>query len=136
MNIKKDIQDIIDYSHRFAEKLLIEFGEYYPFGVAIDSKDNLIPIVWEDSETDMPESQKLMNELIKLGLKELDQNKIRAFGITYDVRVKPDNSEKKTDAIVIDIIHFENKNLPLYFFTYSWTEENELVFGESYGINR
>jgi len=136
MVIKKDIQDIIDYSHRFAKKLLIEFKEYYPFGVAIDSKDNLIPIVYKDSETDMPESQKLIDELFKLGLSELENHNIRAFGITYDVRVKNDNLENKSDAIIIDIIHFENKNLPRYYFTYSWTKENELVFGQSYGMDR
>ncbi len=136
MEIQKDIQDIIDYSHKFAEKMLIEHKEYYPFGVVIDKKGELIPVGYKDNETDMPKSQKVIDELKKHFQTELDKQEIRAYGITYDVRVKLNDSEEKSDAILIDITHRDSTNLPKYYFTYSWTSEGELVFGESFGINR
>ena len=136
MEIEKDIQDIIDYSHKFAEKMLIEHKEYYPFGVAINKKGELIPVGYKDNETDMPKSQKIIEELRIHFQSELEKQEIRAYGITYDVLVNLDDLKEKSDAILIDITHRDSTNLPKYYFTYLWTNEGELVFGESFGINR
>ena len=66
----------------------------------------------------------------------IENHKIRAFGIAYDVRIRHDNLVNESSAIAIDIIHCENKNLPRCYFAYSWTKENVLSFGENYGVER
>ncbi len=58
MEIKKDIQNIINYSHQFAEIMLNDGKEYYPFGAKINTNGELIPVGYKDSETDFPKSQK------------------------------------------------------------------------------
>ncbi len=63
MELKKDIQDIIDYSHEFAEKMLNNGKEYYPFGVKINNNGKLIPVGYKDNETDFPKSQKVIDIL-------------------------------------------------------------------------
>lgn len=78
MEVEKDIQEIINYSHNFAETMLNNGKEYYPFSAKIDIKGELIAVAYQDNETDFPESQKIIDNLtseFKLqmdkGLKEL-----------------------------------------------------------------
>ena len=134
--MQEDIQAIIDYSHSFAELMLNESKEYYPFGVKIDNDGVLIPVLIENNETDMPKSQDVIDQLLKHCQAELEKKKIRAYGITYDVRVKTDNSDNKSDAILIDIRFQDSQEIPIYYFTYYWSDNNELIFGESYGMKR
>ncbi|MEZ4838026.1 hypothetical protein [Flavobacterium sp.] len=136
MEIQKDIQNIIDYSHNFAEIMLNNGKEYYPFGAKIDNNGELIAVGYNDNETDFPESQKIINELTAEFEQELNNGRIRAYGLTYDVRVQTNSLKDKTDAILIDIYHRNSNDIPKYYFTYSWNEKNELVFGESFGMKK
>lgn len=133
IKIKEDIQKIIEYSHLFAERMLLEGKEYYPFGVKIKSNGELIPVNYFDKNNQYPESHLIIDYLSKKLYAELKNNTIKAYGITYDVKVQTNDLEK-TDAILIDIKHKNSKNIPKYFFPYHW--ENELVFGESFGMER
>lgn len=136
MDYNKDIQSIIDYCYMFAEHMLIESKEYYPFGAIIDNNGELIPVGYKDNDTDMPESQKMIDELTTHFSNDLNENKIKAYGVTYDVRVQINDSGDKSDAILIDIVHRDFSDIPQYYFTYSWTGNDELIFGESFGIKR
>ncbi|WP_396188508.1 hypothetical protein [Flavobacterium sp.] len=120
----------------FANHMLIESKEYYPFGAFIDNNGELIPVGYKDNETDMPESQKVISELTAHFEDDLRNNKIKAYGVTYDVRVQINDSGDKSDAILIDIVHRDSSEIPQYYFTYSWTEKGELIFGESFGMKR
>lgn len=136
MKIEKDIQNIIDYSHKFAETMLNNGKEYYPFGTKINNNGELIPVGYKDNESDYPESQKVIDELTAEFERELKIGEIKAYGLTYDVRVQTDNLKDKTDAILIDIYHRNSNGIPKYYFTYSWNENNELIFGESFGMKK
>ncbi len=136
MDIKTDILEIINYSHGFAKQMLIEHKEFYPFGAVVNDEGNLMPYGYKDDETDMPDSTKVIDILSKSFQFELNNNKIRAYGITFDVRVPIDDKGNKSDAIAIDITHRDEVYLPIYYFTYSWNEQNELVFRESFARNR
>tara|TARA_R110002096_G_scaffold392263_1_gene587207 strand:- start:56 stop:466 length:411 start_codon:yes stop_codon:yes gene_type:complete len=136
MDIERDIQNIIDYSHNFAEKMLNNGKEYYPFGAKIDNNGELIAVGYKDNETEFPESQKVIDELTAEFERELNNGQIKAYGLTYDVRIQTDSLKEKTDAILIDIYHRNSNEIPKYYFTYSWNEKNELVFGESFGMKK
>ena len=136
MEIEKDIQNIIDYSHEFAEKMLNKGKEYYPFGAKIGNNGELIAVGYKDNESDFPESQKVINELTAEFERELNIGEIKAYGLTYDVRVQRGHLKDKTNAILIDIYHRNSNEIPKYYFTYSWNENNELIFGESFGMKK
>lgn len=133
---KDDIQRIIDYCHMFAELMLNKSSEFYPFGAMINLKGELITFGFEDYETNKPKSQDVINELTKECNNYLNKQKIRAYGIACDVRVSINDIGDKSDAILIDILHKEGLHIPKYFFTYSWTENNKLMFNESFGMKR
>jgi len=136
METKKDIQNIIDYSHNFAEIMLNDGKEYYPFGAKIDNSGKLIAVGYNDNETDSPESQKVIDQMTLEFEREFNKGEIRAYGLTYDVKVQPNSLKMKSDAILIDIYHRNSDKIPKYYFTYSWNENDELVFGESFGMGK
>lgn len=133
--ITQDIQNIIDYSHNFAEIMLNDGGEYYPFGAKINLNGELTPIGFEDPSTDNPESQPIINELRTVFQGELKAEKIRCYGITYDVRVMINDLGDKSDAICIEIIHLNDDKIPNYYFPYHW-KDNKLCFGKSFGMKK
>lgn len=136
MEIEKDIQNIIAYSHEFAEKMLQNGKEYYPFGAKICNEGKLIAVGYKNNETEFPESQKVIDEFASEFEHELNIGKIKAYGLTYDVKVQTDSLKDKTNAILIDIYHRDSNEIPKYYFTYFWNENNELIFGESFGIKK
>ena len=115
--------------------MLNDKKEYYPFGAKIDNIGVLIPVGYKDNETDFPKSQKVIEQLKIEFEKELNNKTIRAYGLIYDVKVQTNDMKSKKDAILIDIYHRNSNEIPKYYFTYSWSENDELIFGESFGIN-
>lgn len=136
MEFKKDIQKIIDYSIHFAETMLLDGKEYYPFTATINNKNELVPISYYEEGNEFPDSQIIIDFLSNNLHNELNNKKIKAFGITSDIKVKSFESEETVDAVMIDIHHLNSNEIPKYFFTYSWNSNDELVFGESFGIKR
>lgn len=78
MDITKDIQSIINYSHEFAEQMLISHKEYYPFGAMIENNGELVPVGYKEGESDQPESQKVIDGLRNYFETEFKNKKIRA----------------------------------------------------------
>ena len=78
----------------------------------------------------------MIDELTAEFERELNIGEIKAYGLTYDVLVQTDGLKDKTDAILIDIYHRNSNEIPKYYFTYSWNENNELIFGESFGMKK
>jgi len=136
IEIEKDIQAIIDYSIEFAEYMLNNGKEYYPFGAQIADNGELVPVGFKDGDSDFPESQKLIDGLKSGFEKPFADGQIKAYGLTYDVRVTINDSGDKSDAICIDITHRNSNEIPRYYFAYSWNENDELVFGRSFGMKK
>ena len=137
MNIKNNLEQLIDYCNSFAKIMLNEDErEFYPFGAFINNSNELVPVAADSEYEEHPESQFLIDNLIEFSNEELKSNKIKAFAIAYDVRVTDDENGEKSDALLIDITHKEENNIPVYYFQYSWNSDNKLEFGKSYGIKR
>ncbi len=133
--INNDLQQIIDYSHKFAKHMLIRSGEYFPFGAQINMQGDLASIGYEDEESDIPNSEEVISELSKALKDQLDVENIRAYGITSHVIIAINQEGDKSDAIMVDIQHKDDA-IPLYCFPYHWTANRDLIFGESFVMNR
>ncbi|QCX38048.1 hypothetical protein FF125_06250 [Aureibaculum algae] len=134
--VEKDIEGIIEYCHQFAEYMLNKGKEYYPFGAQIKNDGELVGVGIENEETDFPESQKLIDGMTMEFEKLFAEGQIKAYVITYDVRIPINDLGEKSDAICMDITHAESDEKPRYYFTYSWNKNEELIFGQSFGMNR
>lgn len=132
---QSDLQELINHCHSMAEHLLTEQnGEFYPFGAKIDNQGKLTNIGHYDGN-EFPLSQTKINELKKYFEKEIKNNNIRAYAITFDGLVRKNSTSEKTDAIVIECYSKENKQRTTYYSPYKRTTEDALNFGEPWAIS-
>lgn len=139
-SLRKDIQRIVDYCHGYAEKDLenIENTPVIPFGVVIENDGKLCVVV---NHKDLPESDRLSHKNVVETLTyhfdiRLKEKEIISYGITYYAKAQINDEGDQSDAFVIDIIHEDSGDLPLYIFPYSWSEQRELIFGKYYRMKK
>ena len=130
--VKSDIERMIGYSVEFAENLLLDSGEYYPFGSKISSSGEFIPVSFFDEE-EFTESQKIINELTYTFEEALSKKEVRAYCITYDVRVKNEKYSSAIDAILVSIKHEDVEGKLTYYYPYELGNKKKLEFLEPWG---
>src|SRR5262245_43843972 len=86
----------------FAQRMLAEHGEFYPFGGSITTDGQHVS-VGAKGESDMPPSKVLIDILISAFRGQVSEGHIRAAGICYDVRVVPPGQIDKTDAVQLSL---------------------------------
>ena len=127
-----DTKKLIDYSVDFADKMLTDNQEFFPFAAAIDFTGNLI--MTSDFEgDDFPLSQEVINKLQSILDRQLDCKERRAYALTYDVRVQKDNLSEIVDAIAIKIKHIDTQGITVYYFAYRLTSEKKVQHIDSWG---
>lgn len=114
----------------FAQKMLREHREFYPFGGYMDRDGGIRWVGVNDPETEHPKSQDMIDAL-ESTFREMAQEKTcRAVAIVVDVRVKPPNRDAKSDAIQVSLDHIDDYSVRV-FFPYSFVND-ELVLGETF----
>jgi hypothetical protein len=131
-NITSDTQNLINYCVDFADKMLTENHEFYPFAVTVNFDGDLVMVSHFDGD-DHPLSQDLINKLQLLLDYQLDNKEKRAYALTSDVVVKKDASTNKTDAIAIKIKHLDSNDIKVYYFAYILSSENKVEYLDSWG---
>jgi hypothetical protein len=132
IEIKKDIQKLIDYSVGFADKMLSDNQEFYPFAVTVNLDGNLVMNSQFDGD-DHPLSQDIIDRLQPLLDNQLGKQECRAYALTCDVRVQKDNASAKTDAISVKIKHTETNDITVYYFAYRLTATKTVEYLDSWG---
>jgi hypothetical protein len=130
-NIDKDELELINFSLRAIEDLVIKFGEYFPIATAISIDGETIPIHYFDGD-EHPLSEDLIKQFVEILDKRINDSEIRSYAIAYDVIAQKNSESKKTDAIAIKIIHNESVESMTYFFAYELTREGKFEIGESW----
>ncbi|MFL9831341.1 hypothetical protein ABS764_10830 [Flavobacterium sp. ST-87] len=121
-----DIQNILDITFPFVEKLLKDYGEFYPLASVVNLNHEVEQLLLsEDEENDFPKSTGVIGE-IKKELRWRRDDYI-AFAIFYDVRLK----EKQTDAIAVLVEHKFEKQAFVFYYPYKLID-NELFFSDSW----
>ena len=113
-----------------AEKMLRQFGEFYPYGGCMRSDGTIVHIGAADSDTDHPKSKDLIY-LLKTSLREMAKsNRCKAAAIVFDVAVVLPDSGLRGDAIKVCVEHADGYAVEV-FFPYRLID-GEIVYGETY----
>ena len=100
---RAELDALLDPMLEFAEKLLREHGEFYPFAVSLDQQGQMA-LVAGAAGGEHPESQTVIDLLVD-GLRlDAGQGRIRASGICGDA-LFTGSDLKKTDAIAMSLEH-------------------------------
>ncbi|HPD02518.1 MAG TPA: hypothetical protein PK245_04065, partial [Clostridia bacterium] len=70
-------------------------------------------------------SKTKINDLKNILEKEIEDEKIRAYAITFDCLAKNENNSEETDAIGIECYSKENGQRTIYYFPYKRLINNE-----------
>ncbi|HLY99183.1 MAG TPA: hypothetical protein VKT33_08985 [Candidatus Angelobacter sp.] len=124
-----DLDELLNALVPFAQKMLQERGEFYPFGASMQS-DGTISLVSANADgSEFPKSTDLI-ELMEMCLqKEAKSGKIKASGICMDVRVIEPGKSDKTDAIRVDLEHKEGQVVSV-FLPYEKGPAQKVTYGK------
>ncbi|MBB4803869.1 hypothetical protein HNP37_003949 [Flavobacterium nitrogenifigens] len=123
-----DIQNILNAIFPFVERLLKEYGEFYPLSCAVNLNQEIEHILLEENEDDdCPASASVIDELKKVLYSRKDD--FLAVAIFYDVELK----EEETSAIAVFVEHKEEELAYTFYFPYELIN-NDLILGESWKV--
>jgi hypothetical protein len=122
-----EIQELLNFLLPYAERMLNEHGEFYPYAAALDS-DGELNAVGTDVDDDSPDVGDVLLALHQ-GLRErAAEGAIRATGIAADVTLTDPDSGETTDAVQVELDHAEAD--PVDIFVPYETEPEGVKFGE------
>jgi hypothetical protein len=123
-----DLEELMNALIPFAQHMLAEAGEFYPFGATM-GQDGEVEQVGAGGEDEHPESQELIELLTESFRQEAAEGALRAAGICFDVRVTPPGSKKRSDAICCQLEHADGDALEV-FIPYGKDGDGEVAYGE------
>jgi len=127
---KKQLESLIDATLPFAQQMLNDHGEYFPFGATM-SPDGKVTLVGGDPDGEHPKSTDVI-ALLKQGYRrEGAFGKIMACALVYDVRTTPPGATEKSDAIAIDLNHRDGMSVTM-LYPYRVGPNKKVVFGEPF----
>jgi hypothetical protein len=128
-----DLNALIDDLLPFAQRMLAEQSEFYPFGGSIASDGKHIS-VGAKGESDRPKSKELIDIMTAEFRDQAAGGRIRAAGICFDVRVVPPGQIDKTDAIQL-ALERENESVDV-FIPYAQLPDGTFTYGEMFASQR
>jgi hypothetical protein len=113
-----------------AEKMLRDYGEFYPYGGYIKPNGEIVHVGAKHPETDRPKSNDLIH-ILRSSFQDMARAKqCKAVAIICDVRVRAPGSTRKTDAIQVMLDHIDNYSMRI-FLPYQISNK-EVVYGNSF----
>lgn len=124
-----DIERMVNKLLPIAEQLLADHGEFYPFGGALKSDDELVTLSGIDGlNNDSPESSEVIGLLKMMMQIGAENNDYTATAIISNVNVVPPGKKEPSDAVAIALEHRAGPAIVLVF-PYVM-EDIEVKFGD------
>ncbi|MDV5033007.1 hypothetical protein [Vibrio diabolicus] len=109
---KEDAQHLFDSVLPFAEKMLAEYGEFYPYGAAMTLTGDVVDVsVFEGNE--YPPSSEIIDLLNSAYLKAAANREYRTTAVVYDVRITLPSGQL-SDAIAVNLDHISGYSIVVY----------------------
>ena len=111
---KSDVEDLMNAALPFAQEMLTNHGEFYPYGHAM-KPDGEIVSVGAKGSSDHPPSQELI-DILKHAFREgAASGEYKATAIVYDIFTIPPGETEKTDAIAVALDHVDEYSVVVIF---------------------
>ena len=131
MNGKEDCETLLNAVLPFAQRMLAEFGEFYPYGGYMSADGKIVDVGAKNEDNNHPKSTDLIY-LLRSGMKEMAaKGECTATAIVFDVRVVLPGSEVKTNAIQIWLDHVGGYSAEV-FIPYHRDESGGVVYASMF----
>jgi hypothetical protein len=123
-----EIQELLNFLLPYAEQMLTQHGEFYPYAAALDSDGELNAVATDVDDDDSVDVTEVLLALHH-GLRErAAEGAIRASGIAADVTLTDPDSGETTDAVQVELDHADADAVDI-FVPYE-TEGEGIKFGD------
>jgi hypothetical protein len=130
MKQEEESENLMNAMLPVAERMLGQYGEFYPFGGYLNLEGAVVHVGASDSDTDRPKSKDLIY-ILRNSFQEMARAKrCRAVVVVFDVAVVPPKSDSKCDAIQACVEHSDGYSAEV-FFPYQLID-NEIIYGETF----
>lgn len=130
MNSKQHCERLLSQITPFAERMLREYGEFYPYGGYMRPDGEIVEVGAEDPDSERPKSKDLIF-VLRSSFRELAKaGNCIAIAIVFDVAVTLPQSNQKSDAIQVCLEHEDGYSAEV-FFPYQIVN-GEVVYGETF----
>lgn len=131
---KEQVEELMNEGIAFAERMLREHGEFFPFGV-VRKSDGSIQHVGASDGREQPPSQDLIDLLNQGFRKGAESGDYAATAIFFDVLITPPGSSTKTDAVQVGLEHRAGYCVDV-FFPYHRGSDGGVQWGELFASKR
>lgn len=128
-NSDTEHQYLLSKAQPFAEKLLSEHGEFFPYGMALDSSGKVIAVSI-NSTTEQPSSKEVIESLLRAFKVGANNGQYKATALVYDASITLSDSGRKSDAIAVNIEH-SNGYAATFYTTYK-LQGKKLILDETF----
>ena len=126
---KAETESLMNAAIPFAKQMLVKYGEFYPYGHALNVKGEVVAIAGYDGRENPPSAAVI--EILNKGFIQGARNgTYKATALVYDARVQLPSSGMKSDAIAVSLNHRSSYSVVVYF-PYK-IEGSKLVEGEAF----
>jgi hypothetical protein len=124
---KSDADLLLNFVLRCAESLLAKYGEFYPFGGAMNLRGDMALCHVDDSPTRSSDSEGILRALEE-GFRTQVAD-LRALATVCLVRVAPPNKVEEVDAVRVHIEHRDCYSA-MVFVPYHGYVQDQVEFGD------
>lgn len=129
-----DLDQLLDALLPFAQKCLVERGEFYPFGASLSRAGDLV-LQAAHAGDDPPPALEGLATLEGILRTQAANGEIRAAGLCVAVRTQPLGHTKKIDAIHVGLEHQTGESVSVFLpYEKRWLRKPR--FGELYATTR
>lgn len=125
---KAECEELVDVVLPFAEQMLLEHGEFHPFGAAMKIDGEVVSVSALDGR-DFPPAVDMIQLLKDSYIKAARDGAYKATALAYDVRVTLSTTQEKTDAVAVSLNHEDGYSV-VALFPYK-IENGSVIFGDA-----
>jgi hypothetical protein len=114
VDAKVESETLMNEAVPFAERMLRQHGEFYPYGYVMKPSGEIALVAGYDG-TERPKSQAVIDLLLAGFKRDAAIGKIKATALVYDILVVPPGASEKSDAIAVALDHRDNYSVVVIF---------------------
>ena len=111
---KEDCEQLMNAALPFAERMLRQEGEFYPYGAVLGNDGRISDIAGYDGK-EHPASANIIKLIHDGFVQEARTGKYKATALVYDVKVAVPSNGVPSDAIAVALDHRDDYSVIVYF---------------------
>ena len=123
-----NFERLLDITFPVVERLMEEYGEFYPIATAIKNDNEIVPVATYYEE-EYPKAAELLEKLKEAFIAK--KNDYKALVICFNGKMNHPDTGNKTDVIVFIAEDKENDLFYHFYYPYSITKK-KIDFGEAW----